>query len=113
MPSGVRELWHDLYGAGVDVVLNGHEHNYQRYAKQDPEGRATTDGIREFVVGTGGSRIYPLLSAKDPNYEAGQDTSFGVLRMHLEPGHVLLGVRRDRRDRAGRGWPRRLQLIGA
>jgi acid phosphatase type 7 len=84
MPSGVRELWQDLYDAGVDVVLNGHEHNYQRYAKQDPEGRAATDGIREFVVGTGGSRIYPLSSTKDSNYEAGLDTSFGVLRMHLD-----------------------------
>jgi hypothetical protein len=86
MPSGVRELWHDLYAAGVDVVLNGHEHNYQRYAKQGPDGLARADGIREFVVGTGGSRIYPLRTAKAPNYETGQDTTFGVLRMHLDDG---------------------------
>jgi hypothetical protein len=86
MPSGARDLWDDLYAAGVDVVLNGHEHNYQRYAKQDPDGRPAPDGIREFVVGTGGSRLYPLGDAKDANYEAGQDDSFGVLRMHLDEG---------------------------
>ena len=83
---GVRELWHDLYAAGADIVLNGHEHNYQRYAKQGPDGLARADGIREFVAGTGGSRLYPLLSAKAPNYETGQDTTFGVLRMHLDEG---------------------------
>src|SRR5215207_292310 len=49
----VESLWEILYAAGVDVVLNGHDHNYQRFAPQDPEGRADPeDGIRQFVVGT-------------------------------------------------------------
>ena len=39
-------LWDDLYAARADIVLAGHEHNYQRYAKQDPAARATLDGIR-------------------------------------------------------------------
>src|SRR5215208_4059220 len=46
----VERLWEILYAAGVDVVLNGHDHNYQRFAPQDPEGRADPeDGIRQFV----------------------------------------------------------------
>ncbi|HSK85986.1 MAG TPA: metallophosphoesterase [Rubrobacter sp.] len=50
----VEHLWEILYAAGVDVVLNGHDHNYQRFAPQDPQGRADPeDGIRQFVVGTG------------------------------------------------------------
>src|SRR5918994_2152195 len=45
----VERLWEILYAAGVDVVLNGHDHNYQRFAPQDPEGRADPeDGIRQF-----------------------------------------------------------------
>ena len=85
-PSGVRALWEDLYAAGADLIVNGHEHNYQRYAKQDPDGGATADGIREFVAGTGGARLYGLQSAKDPNYEAGEASTFGVLRLHLDEG---------------------------
>src|SRR3712207_9448313 len=47
----VKPLWEALYAAGADVVLNGHDHNYQRFAPQDPEGRADPQrGIRQFVV---------------------------------------------------------------
>ena len=83
MPSGAKAFWDDLLAAGADIVLNGHEHNYQRYAKQDAAGQARSDGIREFVVGTGGKSHYALLEAKDPNFEAGVDTDFGVLRLYL------------------------------
>jgi hypothetical protein len=83
MPSGAAAFWQDLSAAGADIVLNGHEHNYQRYGKQDPGGRATSGGIREFVVGTGGKSHYGLLEEKDPNYETGNATDFGVLRLHL------------------------------
>ena len=83
IPSGVKAFWVDLYAAGADVILNGHEHNYQRYAKQDPLGQATGNGIREFVVGTGGKSLYTLLDVKDANYEVGNATDFGVLRLHL------------------------------
>jgi len=64
-------------------VVNGHEHNYQRYGKQDATGQTTSDGIREFVVGTGGKSHYGLLEEKDPNYETGNATDFGVLLLHL------------------------------
>jgi hypothetical protein len=83
MPSGARAFWDDLYSAGADIVLNGHEHNYQRYAKQDPAGQAVANGVREFVVGTGGKSHYALLDVKDPNYEVGNATDFGVLRLRL------------------------------
>jgi hypothetical protein len=85
-PSGAEAFWEDLYSARADLVLNGHEHNYQRYAKQDPEGRSMSDGIREFVVGTGGKSHYGLLEEKEPNYETGNATDFGVLLLYLGDG---------------------------
>jgi acid phosphatase type 7 len=83
MLPGVRAFWDDLLAARADVILNGHEHDYQRYGKQDVGGRARPDGIREFVVGTGGKSHYDLLEHKDPNYQAGDDTHFGVLKLFL------------------------------
>jgi hypothetical protein len=81
--AGMPAFWDDLFAAHADVVLNGHEHNYQRYAQQDPAGQATSNGIREFVVGTGGKSHYGLLAAKDPNYQFGNATDFGVLKLRL------------------------------
>jgi hypothetical protein len=83
MPSGVKAFWDDLYAGGADIILNGHEHNYQRYAEQTSAGVATPNGIREFVVGTGGKSHYGFLEVKDANYEVGNATDFGVLRLHL------------------------------
>jgi acid phosphatase type 7 len=54
----MRDLWRMLYAAGVDVVINGHDHLYERFAPQDPDGRPDpAHGIREFIVGTGGAPI--------------------------------------------------------
>lgn len=59
--AAAGDLWSVLSKAGVDVVLNGHEHNYERFAPLTPSGRrAPPRGIREFVVGTGGARTYPF-----------------------------------------------------
>lgn len=82
-PSGARAFWDDLYAGGADIILNGHEHNYQRYAEQTSAGVATEAGIREFIVGTGGNSHYGLLDVKDANFEFGNTTDFGVLRLHL------------------------------
>jgi hypothetical protein len=81
----VERLWEILYAAGVDVVLNGHDHNYQRFAPQDPKGKADPErGIREFVVGTGGRSLYPI---RDPiaNSEVDNDETYGVLKLTLHP----------------------------
>jgi len=48
-------FWRALHAHGVDVVLNGHEHHYERFARLLPSGRPSVNGIREFVVGTGGN----------------------------------------------------------
>lgn len=57
--SDMAALWTVLYRAGVDVVLNGHDHGYERFAPLRPSGAvATRTGIREFVVGTGGADLY-------------------------------------------------------
>jgi hypothetical protein len=83
---GPKAFWDDLYPAGADIVLNGHEHNYQRYGKQDPAAVAASNGVREFIVGTGGRSHNGLLSATDPNFEFGQTTNFGVLKLRLGDG---------------------------
>ena len=76
------ELWRVLFRAGVDVVLNGHEHNYERFAMLDPSGRRSWRGIREFVVGTGGVRTYPIGSGIRGSQRRIDDHN-GVLRMSL------------------------------
>jgi acid phosphatase type 7 len=78
-------LWQALYEAGVDVVIAGHEHNYERFAPQDPLGVADpARGIREFVVGTGGDSHFPL-GPPIANSEVANSATFGVLRLTLEP----------------------------
>ena len=75
-------FWRVLYQAGADVVLAGHEHNYQRLAPLNPSGALdTVRGIREFVVGTGGRGLYPLVD--DPLVQAGNATTHGVLELTL------------------------------
>jgi acid phosphatase type 7 len=66
----MRDLWRTLYEFNVDVVINGHDHSYERFAPQDPDGRFDpARGIREFVVGTGGAPLYEFSSLR-PNSEA-------------------------------------------
>src|SRR5919112_2935805 len=79
----MEHLWEILYAGGVDVVLNGHDHNYQRFAPQDPEGRVDPEnGIREFVVGTGGRSNYQI-SQPIANTEVYNDDTYGVLELTL------------------------------
>jgi len=79
-------LWQALYDFGAEVVLAGHEHNYERFAPQTPTGVADSlTGIREFVVGTGGRGHYTGVNPL-PTSEVFDATSFGVLRLTLSPG---------------------------
>jgi len=77
-----QPLWQALYDYGADVVLNGHDHTYQRFAPQNPKGQADPKGIREFVVGTGGASLYSFTS-NQPNTEVRNNTTFGVLKLTL------------------------------
>ena len=76
-------LWRALYDAKADVVLNGHDHDYERFAPQDPDGGADAEGLREFVVGTGGASHEPFGSTIAPNSEFRDGTAFGVLKLTL------------------------------
>jgi hypothetical protein len=76
-------FWADLYAAGADLVLNGHDHDYERFAPQDPAGRADpARGIRELVVGSGGRSHTPFLWRK-ANSAARSWREFGVLELTL------------------------------
>jgi len=82
----LRQLWRDLYNAHADLVLNGHEHSYERFAPQDPNGNWDEKrGIREFVVGTGG-RDHGPLGFPIPNSQVRNADTFGVLKLTLSPG---------------------------
>ncbi|MGZ4331513.1 MAG: metallophosphoesterase family protein [Solirubrobacteraceae bacterium] len=82
---GVGPLWTALYSAHADVVLNGHDHLYERYAQQDPSGAAAANGIREFVVGTGGENLDPI-STLEANLQSYDASDFGVLVLTLHAG---------------------------
>jgi len=81
----LRALWRDLYAAHADLVLAGHEHSYERFAPQDPEGHEDrAKGIRQFTVGTGGKNHTPL-DFPQPNSEVRNSDTFGVLKLTLWP----------------------------
>jgi len=81
--STFHPFWQALYDYGADVVLNGHDHTYQRFAPQNPSTQAEPNrGIREFVVGTGGASLYAFPTTQ-PNTEVRNNTTFGVLKLTL------------------------------
>jgi hypothetical protein len=80
----MRDLWRLLYERGVDVVLAGHDHGYQRYTPLDGELRRNLQtGIRQFIVGTGGAPLYGFPTAT-PFTEA-RGGAWGLLRLSLSP----------------------------
>jgi len=84
--SSAQPLWQALYDFHAEIVLNGHEHNYERFAPQTPTGTADpVNGIREFVSGTGGESHYTTQNAL-PNSELFNGTTFGVLKLTLGTG---------------------------
>ena len=80
----VAPFWHTLYAARADLVLNGHEHVYERFARQTPTAQVAGGGIREFVVGTGGAETYAFGPA-EPNSQRQVAGRYGVLRLALRP----------------------------
>jgi len=81
-----RELWRVLYDAGADVIVNGHDHMYERFAPQTPDGNLDTRrGIRQFVVGTGGAELTAFTRPR-ANVETYITGTYGVLKLTLLPG---------------------------
>ena len=78
-----KAFWADLYAAHADLVLNGHRHFYERFGTQDQNGAAKSDGIREFIVGTGGKSHGGLKTPLAANSEKGDSKTFGVLKLTL------------------------------
>lgn len=76
-----RAAWAVLDAAGVEFVLSGHDHVYERFAPQDSEGRYSPDGMRQFVVGTGGAYLYDFKNIKGNSEVRGQ--AHGVLKLTL------------------------------
>jgi acid phosphatase type 7 len=79
--AGMNAIWDEAVTQGVDVVLNGHEHNYERFARLGKNGQPRTNGTREFVVGTGGASLRgfgtPIAGSQK------RIKTWGVLRMAL------------------------------
>ena len=83
----MRDVWRILYEAGVDVIVTGHDHLYERFAPQDPDGRVdSTRGIREFIVGTGGAQLYTVVTPR-ANSEVRIANTYGVLKLTLLSGN--------------------------
>jgi len=81
----MKPIWQALYEGGAEIVINGHDHDYERFAPQDPDGRAdSARGIREFVVGTGG-RSLRTFKTPVPNSEIRSSDAFGVIKLTLRP----------------------------
>ncbi|HET7056498.1 MAG TPA: hypothetical protein VFI12_08545, partial [Thermomicrobiales bacterium] len=81
----MQPLWQAFYDNGGDLVLAGHDHNYERFAPQTPGGQADSNwGIREFVVGTGGRNTSALGTIK-ANSEVRNTNTFGILKLVLRP----------------------------
>ncbi|MFY9550564.1 MAG: metallophosphoesterase [Thermoanaerobaculia bacterium] len=79
------DFWRALQDAGAAVVLSGHDHDYERFAPQDADGKADPErGIREFVVGTGGKSFYQF-GQPVANSEIRNANTYGVLKLTLHP----------------------------
>ena len=81
----VRPFWKALKAADAELIVNGHDHDYERFAPQNAYGKRRSGGIREFVVGNGGRSLRPFANIK-PHSRVRDATTFGVLKLTLRPG---------------------------
>jgi hypothetical protein len=83
--SAVAPFWQALYDNGAEVVLNGHAHNYERFAPQNPSGKLDqAQGIREFIVGTGGRSLNKFGTVRT-NSQVRKNNAYGVIKLTLHP----------------------------
>jgi hypothetical protein len=80
-----QALWNILYDAKAELVVAGHEHNYERFAPMNKNGEAVDNGLREFVVGTGGVGHYSFGDILPASQARNADT-YGVLKLTLRAG---------------------------
>jgi hypothetical protein len=80
-----QTLWQVLYEAGAELVLVGHEHNYERFAEMNASGLPVSQGLREFVVGTGGRSHYNFGTIL-PASQVRNASTYGVLKLTLHAG---------------------------
>ncbi len=82
--TAYQPWWNSLYAAGADIVLNGHRHNYQRFAAANPNGSPDpANGITEYVAGTGGESLQSFGSSAVPQPQF-KHKGYGYLRLNLE-----------------------------
>jgi len=82
--TAVRPLWQDLYNYNAELIVNGHAHNYERFAPQDANGNLdTARGIVEIVAGTGGDSHYAFNSTIASNSLVRNSDTYGVLELTL------------------------------
>ena len=79
----MRDIWGLLYDNNADVVVAGHDHFYERFGKQDVDGRSDARGLRQFIAGTGGATLYDF-QRMTANSQA-RIKSHGVLKLTLSP----------------------------
>jgi hypothetical protein len=82
----IRSFWRPLVPAGADIVLNGHDHHYERFAPMDEAGLRSEVGIRQFVSGAGGHSLRKIQSPAASNQEKVVDDAFGYMIIDLYPG---------------------------
>ncbi len=80
----VQTLWSTLYNAGAELIINGHDHEYERFAPMNASGAAVSSGMREFVVGTGGGSLYHFGTIL-PASQVHNSSTYGVLKLTLNP----------------------------
>lgn len=80
--ADMQALWQILYNAGAELVLNGHEHNYERFTQMSGSGSPVTKGLREIVLGTGGESHYPFGTPLTTS-QVRNSSTFGVLKLTL------------------------------
>jgi hypothetical protein len=82
--TDMQGLWAAAYAGGVDIVLSGDDHIYERFAPMNAAGEADPTGVRQFIAGTGGYLMYGIGAVK-PNSQVRYTQNFGVLKLTLHP----------------------------
>ncbi|MEV4898516.1 alkaline phosphatase, partial [Nonomuraea sp. NPDC055795] len=77
-----RPVWQRLYAAGAELVLNGHDHHYERFGPQSPTAQADPNGIVEILGGMGGASPYNIENVQ-PNSQKRLTNTFGVLKLNF------------------------------